>query len=570
MYLASPDYEGPVTGSKLPSFQSGGTTYNHNIFRIEGPNGYVASTYNFSVMGRIFSGTVQGDVKIDRANYATKSADKQLTVYGTGHPTVQGRIPPNPAPPALPPVLAFYSAPCGVDPVSGGLAAPQGVASSQMFTRGSSYWGKGAPAAIPTHVCVEDQSLSVPTFHQAPVTDQITITEALFDPNGAGTLTVKAASSDEVNAPVLTLAGEFNQDLVSGQTIVTPLAAPPSKVVVVSSVGGLADTEVTTVFGGGGAPPPVVPVAVNDEFSTPEDAPVNMNVLANDTYGGAPIVCCQNVTVINMGGPFSGTATFNANGTITYTPSLDFSGVDGIAYAVRVNGVQSPTAHITINVTAVNDGVPIAVNDSATAAVNVPRSIDVLANDIDPDGHADLVSAVELTVGTLPAGVATPPTLSASGGIVTFTAFAPGTYTFTYKAQDSTNLRSSAATATVTVSGTETITVLRSEFIASSLRWRVEGSDTLPAGQVLELSYMDGSYRTAAGTSVSARNLVFATVVVGGDGNWALDMTVGGTGVTNPTNTAGNANGFWVSVPRFLRVKSRLTIAAASAAIVRP
>jgi hypothetical protein len=319
--------------------------------------------------------------------------------------------------------------------------------------------------------------------------------------------------------------------------------------------------------GGGGGNPPVVALAVDDEISTPEDTPAIVSVLANDTYGGSPVIMGPGVSVVLLGGPLNGAAVINGDGTIAYTPDLNWAGVDAILYAVRVNGVLSPAASVAIAVTPVNDP-PVASDDSAMAPVNTAVAIDVLANDVDVDGQNDLASAVELAVSSLPSGAA-PPSLQASGGVVSFIASSPGMYTFTYKAQDSGGLRSAAATVTVAVSGVETIAISQAEFRTAELRWRVEGTDTLPVGQTLELRYEDGSYRTPAGTSVSVRGAVFATVVVGADGKWLLDATVGGAGIANPTNTAGNSNGFWVAPPQNLRAVSRLTPAFARAAIVK-
>ena len=81
-YLADPARVGPVTGSSLPNFiDSTGASRNHNIFRIEGPPGSALGgfdaagrsidfieTTDFTLMGRVNSGTIPGRVTIDRAS----------------------------------------------------------------------------------------------------------------------------------------------------------------------------------------------------------------------------------------------------------------------------------------------------------------------------------------------------------------------------------------------------------------------------------------------------------------------------------------------------------------------
>lgn len=73
---------------------------------------------------------------------------------------------------------------------------------------------------------------------------------------------------------------------------------------------------------------------------------------------------------------------------------------------------------------------PVAVGDSSSGTCNVPKTINVLANDYDPDGHTPL-SLVSVT----PANN-TGATI-ASGTSVTVTGYAPGTEFIAYVVQDS-------------------------------------------------------------------------------------------------------------------------------------
>lgn len=543
LYIADPGRSGPVTGSPLPDFiDSTGVSRNHNIFRIEGPAGSglggvdpvtnasidFIETTDFTLMGRIFTGAMPGRVTVDRASYASSAVGNKLDVFATAFPTIQGRIPPNPQQPAVEPVLSFFSAPCDVDTASGALIAPAGQAGVQMFNTGNTFWGQSQPVLIPLQVCVEDETARnadgqvVPVFIQSTVTDQVSITAAAYDPGNGGTLTVTAQSSDELSLPELILAG-FNVPPVAGQGqfLVTPLAAPPAQVCVLSSEGGFNNFQVTTGVGitSGGN----VPLALNDETTILEDSGTSsINILANDTLNGQPIVFGPDVVATIVTAPRLGTAEINRDGTISYTPDLNTNGTDSLAYSVTVGTSVSNRASVTINITPVNDP-PFAVNDSTLAVANVTTTINVLANDIDLDGPVDLVNAVNLTQPT-PGGASV---TGGFGGPVIFTAAVGGTYTFTYRAQDRVGATSAnEATVTVTVIPTETITVQLAMFRTGGRRWRVAGIDSVALGQTLTIAFENG---TAAGT-------VIGTAVVDVAGAWAVDLR-GASGLLDPRST---------------------------------
>ncbi|MFM6946911.1 MAG: tandem-95 repeat protein [Flavobacteriales bacterium] len=126
------------------------------------------------------------------------------------------------------------------------------------------------------------------------------------------------------------------------------------------------------------------PIANNDNATTSEDAPVNINVLLNDTdlEGINP----STVTITVQ--PSNGTVTVNpTTGVITFNPAPNFFGTTTFTYQVCDNGfpVLCDDATVTINVTPVNDA-PIANNDNASTNEDTPINVSVLTNDIDIDG----------------------------------------------------------------------------------------------------------------------------------------------------------------------------------------
>ncbi len=123
-----------------------------------------------------------------------------------------------------------------------------------------------------------------------------------------------------------------------------------------------------------------VPVAVNDNATTPEDQPVTIAVLANDSdVDGNPL------TVTAATSP-NGTVTINPDGTITFVPNANFNGPATITYTISDGRGGTATATATVNVTPVNDP-PVAVNDSGTVAEDTALRLTPLTNDSDADGN---------------------------------------------------------------------------------------------------------------------------------------------------------------------------------------
>jgi hypothetical protein len=384
-----------------------------------------------------------------------------------------------------------------------------GATETQMFNSGEFYWGQTRPAVIPSAVCVKNGNARdvlgnlVPLYLPQAVTDEVTITQASYDPN-ARTLTVAATSSNTVVPPALQMMyPTFIGDLVGGQIVVPNLLVPPPKVVVASSAAGVNDYEVTTVMLGAAAPGS--PVGTADSFTFAEDSGSHiLTILANDLN-----VAGGTVTLSSL--PSIGRAVVNPDGTVTYTSNLNANGVDSFTYTVTVGTQVSTPATVSLSITPVNDP-PIAVNDTASVAVNTPLAINVLANDTDPDGVADLANAVLVTG---PAAGAT--VTGGAGGIFNFSATAQGTYTFTYKAQDKAlTLSANTGTVTVTVLPPFNVVINKNQYTTSQQALLVEGTTTDPGTPTVTVQFLN-----AAGTPIG-----LAGTVVAGAGKFRLNTTV--------------------------------------------
>lgn len=120
------------------------------------------------------------------------------------------------------------------------------------------------------------------------------------------------------------------------------------------------------------------PVAVDDFASTDEELGVSIPVLANDSDPERALL-----NLISVGPAASGSPRLEADQTITYTPNLDFFGVDSFTYTVS-DGALSSTATVTVQVANRPDA-PVAASDTASTVEQTPVVLDVLANDVDPD-----------------------------------------------------------------------------------------------------------------------------------------------------------------------------------------
>jgi len=605
-YIADPARIGPVTGSPLPNFiDSDGNSRSHNTFRIEvrapAPNHDGAILYvidgetNFTTAGRLMNSAIPGKVIVKRASYRADSAGAvtDLDVFASASPTVQSRIPGQPLPAPVLPVLSFFDAPCvgalTQNPLTGTLSVnpppytSPGGAEHQMTAGGIDFWGQSQPGALPSHICVQDATArnaagqTVPAYYLKNVTDLVTMGPASFDANG--TLKVNAASSDPT--AVLTLAGYgpapvdspgvmdgrgagTGLDLAGGSATITSLRAPPARAQVVSSKGGSARQPVETSHGA--VTVKGVPVAVSDFVTMDEDCSavaatvcaagqgVVLDLLANDTVainGDAKsirLVVTENMGVVTVDAlaPRLGIASI-VDGVLTYTPNPNAFGTDSITYTVTVDGKISNVATVNITIRPVNDA-PVAVNSSTAGVLGKPGAFNLIANATDPDGNADVKDAV--ITGWPLAGLGPQPV--PVGGVITFTPDVSGATTFTYQVRDAAGaLSDNIATATVNVAATETIAITKSRFVGAgkvggtaSTRWIVTGTDTIKQGQTLSIVYNNGQLKSSTvpcdGTATQPKCVV-ATVVVDSTGAYSLDRVSvqGGPLDPNDTNTWG-------------------------------
>ncbi len=222
-------------------------------------------------------------------------------------------------------------------------------------------------------VAVDDQAQ---TNEDTPVQVNVVANDSDVDGDNLTVSAVTQGSQGQVtnnNNGTVTYTPQAN---TTGQDIFT---------YVISDGNGGLDTAQVTIFVGGVNDRPV---ALDDQDETPEDTPVTIAVLANDSDPDEDALTVSSVTNGTNGGVVN-----NNNGTVTYSPAANYHGTDSFTYVAGDGKGGLDTAQVTITITPVNDR-PLAVDDQAETSEDTPVQVNVVANDSDVDGDDLTVSSV--------------------------------------------------------------------------------------------------------------------------------------------------------------------------------
>jgi hypothetical protein len=467
-------------------------------------------TDQFFLSGRVWNGQRPTNVTVDRASYSrtvdpvTFAVTTRIDGFAASTPTASvcfretlDLLPPGPP-----------GDPCLIDMTGD--------------TAGKFYGQDSNAPRVPPYIVVTASETAVNPLTGLPVTsptpialalgDVVKVTKAQFD-RATRTLIVNATSSDEAAPPKITAVGLGVLSPVPGtiadQRLQTVLPAEPPAFVTLVSSGGGRHTEPVTVVAAAAANN--APVANPDTTTTAEDTQVVIPVLANDTDADGNVL-----TVLGVSGASGGTASINANGTVTFTPAANFNGTGGFNYAISDGNGGTASSSVTVTVTAVNDA-PRAVNDTATTTANTAVNINVLANDSDPDNVAPAAANAGLTVSavTQPANGAVVINAPATSVRYTPNANFSGTNTFSYTVSDG-NGGTATGTVTVNVGGVDldiagfTVPLLGRVGRAQTITLDVRNAGTLNAARTATVT------GTRGGVQVYNRSLQVSDPVGGG------------------------------------------------------
>jgi len=87
------------------------------------------------------------------------------------------------------------------------------------------------------------------------------------------------------------------------------------------------------------------PTAVNDVVSLPMNSSISIAVLTNDTDPEKDALSTVSTTT-----PLHGTTVVNSDGTVTYTPTTGYSGVDVFSYTISDGNGNTATANVDVTV----------------------------------------------------------------------------------------------------------------------------------------------------------------------------------------------------------------------------
>jgi VCBS repeat-containing protein len=382
-----------------------------------------------------------------------------------------------------------------------------------------------APVAVAdTKAATEDTALSFPASDLAA-----NDTDVDGDP-----LTVTAVSGGTKGTVVL----------AAGTVTYTPNAnangADSFSYTVSDGKGGTATGTVTVTIAAVNDPP----VAVNDTATTAEDTAVNISVRANDSDPDVG----DTLTVNSVTQGTNGTVAINADGTVKYTPNLNFNGTDSFTYTVKDSATPaaiSNVATVTVTVTAVNDAptfdaiIDQTVNEDAAAT-----SLTVTGVSAGPANEAGQV--VTLTAVSSNTSIVPTPTISGTGSSRTLTyqpaANANGTVTITVTADDAQAANNTfARTFTITVNAVNDLPTI-SAIADQTTSGAAVGPLAVTVGDVETAA----ASLTLAGSSSNTTLVPNANIVFGGSGaNRTVTVTpvAGQTGTATITVTVTDGNG---------------------------
>ncbi len=326
------------------------------------------------------------------------------------------------------------------------------------------------------------------------------------------------ANDTDVDGDTLTITEVTGATLGATDVVFSPTAdfAGDASFTYTVSDGTLTATTTVAVTVGGVND---APVAADDSATTSEDVAVTLTtLLANDadTEG-------QTLSITGLAGITGGGATLDGD-TVTFTPTANASGATGFGFDYTVtDGADTDTAHVTIDVTAVNDA-PVAADDTATGITEGGSAsisaASLLGNDADLEGGMSVTSVVT-----------TNGTASLSAGTITYTPPTNffGAATFDYVVTDGGGL-TDTATVTVAVTGVEDAIVAVDDALTGTedtafgvLISTITGNDTEVDGQTRTITGFQSANGIAA--VVSGPNVIF-TPVADVNGATTIEYTV--------------------------------------------
>ena len=485
-YVGNPGINQTVTGSPT----------GNNFFRVVGPEG-TFETNLFSVQGKLAVSSAN-----DTARVPAGSGPVPIDVLGNDGPGL---------------TVSAVTAPAnGVSAIAGGGAwvtydTNLAVTGTDVFTYTATATG-GITGTAKVDVAVHAGNVA-----PVAVNDAFTVTI-----NSTGNvLSVLANDVDDdldlkfVSDVAQPTAGGVVAVGVAGTNVVfTPTAAFSGT----TSFGYTVSDGLATDVGTATVTVNTPPVAVTDVATVTANTTNNViSVLANDSDVNGNALSVSAVTT-----PSSGTAAIGlAGANVLYTPLGNFGGTAVFTYTVT-DGAATASAGVTVTV----NRFPVAASDAITVGINtISNTLNVLANDSDPDGNTITITAVSQPArGTASIGT----------GNILYTPNAGifGTDPFTYTISDGVAGGVLTATATVTptvnrppVAGGDAV---RIPFGSISNTITVRANDTDPDGNPITVTDVSQPTHGETAVGTGGANVVYTPhTTFAGEGTFTYTISDG-------------------------------------------
>jgi len=232
---------------------------------------------------------------------------------------------------------------------------PAGDSTSDSFTYTVSDGNGGTDTATVTVIIngVYDPPVYYPPVYYPPVNyPPVAVDDGATTPEGTAVTISVLANDSDADGHALAVAsvtqGAHGSVAINGSSVTyTPdsgFSGTDSFTYTISDGKGGTDTATVTITVASVNHPPV---AVDDSATTPQDTPVTINVLNNDSDADGDILTVASVTQ----GPHG--SVINNGSDVTYTPDPGYTGTDSFTYTIIDGKGGTDTATVTVAVTVV-------------------------------------------------------------------------------------------------------------------------------------------------------------------------------------------------------------------------
>lgn len=280
------------------------------------------------------------------------------------------------------------------------------------------------------------------------------------------------------------------------------------------------------------------PTAFEDAFFDNDRKPVLLDVLSNDNDADG-----DTIELVSVSSNPRATITI-VGGLIQFSPLPTALPIETFDYTIR----DSLGATATSRVTVLQNQSPSAVADSYVATAGIPKSLDLLANDTDPDHDDLLISSVSTSPGNQ---VSIEP--NQKSVLFTFAPTATGPAVFTYQISDP---RGGTATGSVTV-GLNRVPLMVADSASTStgvpVIVKVLANDTDPDGDPLTITAVSTPTQGSTKISDAGKTITFTP-----NANSSI-----GTGLQSFTYSVSDGRGATATGNVSVKTSDRVTITQA-------